>query len=361
MRRVAPDGAALLEERLEQRHLARADELDELPRQLVTVLLDEALDEIAHGSCIVMHDEAVALRTRHDLEFGVALVLLRQLLKQLGIRSVRDEHLLVHERENARRLRRHECHHGRVVSEGELGAGDALRLAFGLLEPEDVPACNEGGTQGDYQNAIRMPSECNQQEGPPRGKDVLVEVCLKSLIGKVDEQLFERVGLKGLEPKYVEHADGTLRVSCIRIGSHGCIDAPDGPEEELAVECACERVAGRRRLGGRLRYLHDGELADALDRQRLLEGRRVEAEELSGSCKARFCSGAHGAAVILLGHVDGVEGQVADVQHRCEHGLQSSLVLSIDREHVHRLARGHPPVGKWRWRRGEHSHADPQH
>ena len=64
-----------------------------------------------------------------------------------------------------------------------------------------------GGTQVDYQNAIGMQSECNQQEKPRRGKDVLVKVCLKSFIGKVDEQLFERVGLKGLEPKDVEHAD----------------------------------------------------------------------------------------------------------------------------------------------------------
>jgi hypothetical protein len=37
-------------------------------------------------------------------------------------------------------------------------------------------------------------------------------VSLKSFVGEVDEQLLERVLLKGLEPEDVEHADGTLRV-----------------------------------------------------------------------------------------------------------------------------------------------------
>ena len=37
-------------------------------------------------------------------------------------------------------------------------------------------------------------------------------------------------------------------------------------------------------------------------------------------------------------------GQVADVQYRSEHELQRELVLIIDREHVHRLARGRPPL-----------------
>jgi hypothetical protein len=58
---------------------------------------------------------------------------------------------------------------------------------------------------------IRMPSECNQG-GSPTQSDALIEVSLKSFVGKVDEQLLERVLLKGLEPEDVEHADGALRV-----------------------------------------------------------------------------------------------------------------------------------------------------
>ena len=103
-------------------------------------------------------------------------------------------------------------------------------------------------------------------------------------------------------------------------------------------------------------YLHDGELADALDRHCLFEGHGVETKELGSVVEAGLCSAAHlrreaismqssayGAAVILLSQLHGFEGQVADVQYGREHGLHRELLLSIDREHVHRLARGRPP------------------
>jgi hypothetical protein len=64
----------------------------ELAWELISVLLDEPRDEVAHGPSIVGDDEAVALL--HGLELGVAPMLLRQLLKQLGIRRVRHEHLM---------------------------------------------------------------------------------------------------------------------------------------------------------------------------------------------------------------------------------------------------------------------------
>jgi hypothetical protein len=64
----------------------------ELAWELISVLLDEPRDEVAHGPSIVGDDEAVALL--HGLELGMAPMLLRQLLKQLGIRRVRHEHLM---------------------------------------------------------------------------------------------------------------------------------------------------------------------------------------------------------------------------------------------------------------------------
>ena len=70
----------------------RPSELHELAWELISVLLDEPRDEVAHGPSIVGDDEAVALL--HGLELGMAPMLLRQLLKQLGIRRVRHEHLM---------------------------------------------------------------------------------------------------------------------------------------------------------------------------------------------------------------------------------------------------------------------------
>ena len=64
----------------------------ELAWELISVLLDEPRDEVAHRPSIVGDDEAVALL--HGLKLGVATMLLRQLLKQLGIRRVRHEHLM---------------------------------------------------------------------------------------------------------------------------------------------------------------------------------------------------------------------------------------------------------------------------
>ena len=66
--------------------------MHELAWELISVLLDEPRDEVAHGPSIVGYDEAVALF--HGLKLGVATMLLRQLLKQLGIRRVRHEHLM---------------------------------------------------------------------------------------------------------------------------------------------------------------------------------------------------------------------------------------------------------------------------
>ena len=125
LRRVRLGGR--LVDGLEERHLTRADELRELARQLVAVLVDEALDEVAHRPRVVLDDEAVALGARQRLELRVAAVLLQQLLQEVGVGRVGHEHLLVDEREHARRLGGHESHHGRVVGEGELGAGERRR------------------------------------------------------------------------------------------------------------------------------------------------------------------------------------------------------------------------------------------
>jgi len=119
----------------------------------------------------------------------------------------------------------------------------------------------------------------------------------------------------------------------------------------------------RQVISGNQWYLHDGELADALDRHRLFEGGGVESEQLGSVVEAGLCSAAHlmreairmqsacsaahgaalillreaismqsacnqhairmqsacsaayGAAVILLSELHSLEGQVADVQY----------------------------------------------
>ena len=142
--------------------------------------------------------------------------------------------------------------------------------------------------------------------------------------------------------------------------------------------CTTGNLHARQVISGNQWYLHDGELADALDRHCLFEGHGVETKELGSVVEAGLCNAAHlrreaismqssaygaavillshlmreaismqssayGAAVILLSQLHGFEGQVADVQYGREHGLHRELLLSIDREHVHRLARGRPP------------------
>jgi hypothetical protein len=116
----------------------------------------------------------------------------------------------------------------------------------------------------------------------------------------------------------------------------------------------------RQVISGNQWYLHDWELADALDRHRLFEGGGVESEELGSVVEAGLCSAAHlmreaismqssrssaasgfairmqsacsaayGAAVILLSELRGLEGQVADVQYLWGKGaVVSTCMLS---------------------------------
>ena len=147
----------------------------------------------------------------------------------------------------------------------------------------------------------------------------------------------------------------------------------------ISGTCTTVNLHARQVISGNQWYLHDGELADALDRHRLFEGGGVESEELGSVVEAGLCSAAHlismqssrssaasgfairmqsacsaayGAAVILLSELRGLEGQVADVQYLWGKGaVVSTCMLS---EHADR--RCAVPVGKGR--RGEHMHAE---
>jgi hypothetical protein len=124
--------------------------------------------------------------------------------------------------------------------------------------------------------------------------------------------------------------------------------------------CTTVNLHARQVISGNQWYLHDGELADALDRHRLFEGGGVESEELGSVVEAGLCSAAHlmreaismqssrsssasgfairmqsacsaayGAAVILLSELHGLEGQVADVQYLWGKGaVVSTCMLS---------------------------------
>jgi len=93
----------------------------------------------------------------------------------------------------------------------------------------------------------------------------LGEVGLQLLVGVVDEQLLETVGLEYLEAEDVEDADelGALQRPAAARGSE--VDTLDKPVEELRVHRLREGVAVLLGLGHRQRLAH---LADLVARHR---------------------------------------------------------------------------------------------
>ena len=65
------------------------------------------------------------------------------------------------------------------------------------------------------------------------------------------------------------------------------------PKKGSCGTCTTLNLHARQVISGNQWYLHDGELADALDRHRLFEGGGVESEELGSVVEAGLCSAAH--------------------------------------------------------------------
>ncbi len=78
---------------------------------------------------------------------------------------------------------------------------------------------------------------------------VRVEVLLQLFVAVVDAQLFERVGLKDLEAKNVQHADdGRLG----RLGIHSRVQLLDQPVEQPTVNVlrqCCDNNSSQSRQG----------------------------------------------------------------------------------------------------------------
>jgi len=65
------------------------------------------------------------------------------------------------------------------------------------------------------------------------------------------------------------------------------------PKKGSCGTCTTVNLHARQVISGNQWYLHDGELADALDRHRLFEGGGVESEQLGSVVEAGLCSAAH--------------------------------------------------------------------
>jgi len=65
------------------------------------------------------------------------------------------------------------------------------------------------------------------------------------------------------------------------------------PKKGSCGTCTTVNLHARQVISGNQWYLHDWELADALDRHRLFEGGGVESEELGSVVEAGLCSAAH--------------------------------------------------------------------
>mmetsp|Transcript_11386 Transcript_11386/g.35133 ORF Transcript_11386/g.35133 Transcript_11386/m.35133 type:complete len:303 (+) Transcript_11386:3929-4837(+) len=189
-------------EALDKGHLGGGQELRQLGRQRIPTLVDESKNLIVDVACVVRDDETLAASAGECLEGGRGAMALLHLGEQVSVRGVRYHYLLVDKRHETRGLHFEKRHHLRVVSEGELRAGNALGAALLLLHLEDV----------------------------------YVEMLLQLLVGEVDKQLLERVANKGLEAKDVQQADNAPSVGApTAAGVHFIVYLCKHPVKERTV------------------------------------------------------------------------------------------------------------------------------
>ena len=74
-----------------------------------------------------------------------------------------------------------------------------------------------------------------------KGKDVLVEVLLEFLVGKIDVELFKSIHFEILESENVEHSDkGKLVLS----SSDSHVDSLQNPPKQVGIDTHCSGVTG---------------------------------------------------------------------------------------------------------------------
>ena len=170
-------GALLAEERAQQRLGRRGHQLTEAARERVEVALQKALAVVAHLACVVPQHK-LARRTRHArrAEARVRLVPRGQRAAEAAVgAALTQQALLLEQREYALRALDEEHRLG-VVDVLERPPRDALLRVLGLLLLEDHPR----------------------------------EELLQLLVGVVDAELLEAVGLEALEAEDVQAADAPL-------------------------------------------------------------------------------------------------------------------------------------------------------
>jgi hypothetical protein len=300
------------EELHQQRHAALANQRRVLRHHKVAVLVQQRVRGVAHLARVVVHHEGVLLAARRP-EARVARQLGAQRVRQVLVRGARQAAGLVDEREHARAVggaagagrlgALEQLEHVLVVHKVDVAPGDALRRVLGLLALEHVR----------------------------------VEGLLQLLVGQVDAELLERVGVEALEAVDVEDADGAggAAAAAAAQGPDLAVDGGHQPVEEAGVEGLGQRVS---RLGG----LHPAQaLDDALPAG--LDGTRGERRLQRGGRHAQQRGGRLQRGGAALGRQHrlvagaGGEGDVAQVQH-ARHAAQYRVHgLGEQADDVHRL------------------------
>ena len=167
---------------------------------------------------------------RVDVGLGLEVIAigampLVQLVQQGLVAALGELALLVYECHEVKRAQRDEVQRLLVVHELDVVPIDGLQVVLLLLQLEDV----------------------------------LHEELLQVLVGKVDAELLERVGIEVLEAEYVENADGAVAPLAVGVGrvdqvlpEDGSVDlahdvdeeaAVDAPKDDIIQECSTLEIA----------------------------------------------------------------------------------------------------------------------
>mmetsp|Transcript_31658 Transcript_31658/g.93122 ORF Transcript_31658/g.93122 Transcript_31658/m.93122 type:complete len:713 (+) Transcript_31658:1590-3728(+) len=294
------------EELLEQLVVGELHQHDQVLRERVLVLLEEAGRLVGHLARVVRDGEGGAVEPLLR-EVGVPRVLALDLLQPRGVRAGREEALLGEQREDAGGWLVDELDEQLVVLIRDVAHVDALLLVLGQYRLEDG----------------------------------LRKHLLQLLVCEVDAELLERVVRKVLKAEDVEESDVRQRRGRLVAGDEG-VDLLHDPVEEVRVDGLDHRVAHGPRLLRRVGDRVDGAAAVGLllalhhlARQVLGEG--AAREQLLGRLAKVALAELlveDGLVVCVVGELD-----VAKQQQRREHAEELRLLLLRDAERVHRLDR----------------------
>mmetsp|Transcript_3938 Transcript_3938/g.11668 ORF Transcript_3938/g.11668 Transcript_3938/m.11668 type:complete len:737 (+) Transcript_3938:1590-3800(+) len=283
------------EELLEQLVVGELHQHDQVLRERVLVLLEEAGRLVGHLARVVRDGEGGAVEPLLR-EVGVPRVLALDLLQPRGVRAGREEALLGEQREDAGGWLVDELDEQLVVLIRDVAHVDALLLVLGQYRLEDG----------------------------------LRKHLLQLLVCEVDAQLLERVGREALEAENVDGADEVAHLVAAFFEGH--VDHLDDVVEEPRVERLGQGVLDVAGVGHRV-WLRDPVQArlHVLRADGLLELRRLAREEAG--------DGGDDGRVLHLGVVLALAGEaeVAEVEHRHDDPPARGLLVVQARDHGERL------------------------